>query len=467
MKCFDSFYSDLIFFVCDQHPSSHWEILMKSFRNLIFIECSYSDIDDIKKLQLEKSKHVFILTYAVENSNVSDSGILPLVKFIEENFPKCKYTLELSDELNIRYLNHGGGINEDYDLIENPKQNQRNRDFRKSELNIKKEKEKIYSKMIKFPVRLWPKFAKSDIFFTSSLESLMAFSFHNEGVLEVIMKILGLSYMIRDKNIIENAGISMFRYVGNKKNYTYKNVVKHFLKLNPPIIPIAVYRMSSDDKILCNEYPYIITNPKKGLDLNRFDKVICIGRPGEKIFENFVIENYYFDEDIPSVDKSVELEEKMILVNTKEKKSKNVKYINEISKKTSRNLDENELIEKLKQELKHLNILSKRSNGYLKNDVEYKDNIFPRNHPPSSFNVIEEENYEIAANDNNGKEENESSEDEEKSISMNKQIIEFKKNDSEENSSLGNEISEEKNKNLKLFSIITVEGFDILGNKNL
>ena len=42
-------------------------------------------VSSLDKLGLERAKHVFILSYAVENSNVNDSAILPLVKSIEEN----------------------------------------------------------------------------------------------------------------------------------------------------------------------------------------------------------------------------------------------------------------------------------------------------------------------------------------------------------------------------------------------
>jgi len=450
MKCFDTLYSDIIFFICDHHPSTQWEVLMKSFRNLIFIECSYSDFDDLKKLGLEKAKHVFILTHAVENSNVSDSGILPLVKLIEENFPKCKYTLELADELNIRYLSHESELEGNY--------------FRSVKISkdaigkkdtIKREKE--ISTMKKYPIRLWPKFAKSDIFFSSSLDSIMAFAFHNDGVLEVIMKILGLSSMIINKNIIENAKISMYRYVGTQRGYTYKNVIKNFLKVSPPIIPIAVYRTNTGDKILKNDNPYIITNPKKDLDLNTFDKVICIGNPSDSIFKEFKNENYYFEEERRFGEASDEFEEKNNIFNVNEKKSKIFKSVEKTisPRKILKNLDENQLIDKLKEELRNIKKLSKESDIDLtkENDVE---NVNTHKNLNSSFKIIEEENYEI----NEMKDELESSADEEKSIILKNNITEF---NNSKDKFFENEKDIKINYHNKIFSIDNVERFDLHG----
>jgi hypothetical protein len=451
MKCFDTLYSDIIFFVCDHHPSTQWEVLMKSFRNLIFIECSYSDFYDLKKLGLEKAKHVFILTHAVENSNVSDSGILPLVKLIEENFPKCKYTLELADELNIRYLSHDSELEGNY-----KKSVKKSKDAFVGKDTIKKEKE--ISTMKKYPIRLWPKFAKSDIFFSSSLDSIMAFAFHNDGVLEVIMKILGLSSMIINKNIIENAKISMYRYVGTQKGYTYKNVIKNFLKVDPQIIPIAVYRTNTGDKILKNDYPYIITNPKKDLDLNVFDKVICIGNPSESIFKEFKYENYYFEEEQKFGETSVVFEEKNNIFNLKEKKSKNLKTVEKIiyPRKIVKNLDENELIDKLKEELRNIKKLSKASDIDVRkvNDIE---KVNTNKNLDSSFKIIEEENYEM--NDLKD-DEFESSADEEKSIILKKNITEF---NNSKDKFFENKKDNKINYHDKIFSIDNVETFDIHG----
>jgi hypothetical protein len=357
MNCFDQYHSEMIFFVSDQHPSSKWDILRRYFKNLVYIECSYSDQEDLVKLNLEKARHVFILTYAVENSNVSDSGILPLVKIIEENYPSCNYTLELSDELNVRYLNNKGLDQEGRGYQSNDE------DSKSNKSNSSRRKSKSNKKATRLPVRLWPKYAKSDIFFASSLESLLAFSYHNEGVLDVLTKILGFNnYIIRDKNVEENDVLSMYRYVGPNK-LLYEKVVNHFFMLEPPVIPIAVYRMNTD-KELKNLSPFIITNPKKDLELNQFDKVICIGKPkNKKTFGVFKPED--FEEADSDLSHSSFSENGLSNLDNSERKKSPQNLYNQ-SRNTGTEdldiLDEDQLLEKLKIEIKNLKILAKGGN---------------------------------------------------------------------------------------------------------
>lgn len=369
MHAFDNYYKDIIFFVSDQHPSSKWDIIKRYFSNLIYIECSYSDHDDLQKLMLEQAKHVFILTWAVENSNVSDSGILPLVKIIEENFEKCKYTLELSDELNVRYLNNKG-----FDGSE-----ENSKDSRKRKI--------AYEKV---PFRVWPKYAKSDIFFSSSLESLLAISYHNEGLLDVLSKLLGIGQndteryseiniiqedLIDDKDdpkaeglvqIEENSEITMFRYVGEAK-LSYEKVFKFFISLPEPIIPIAVYRYyhSSDndqESDLKHKSDYIITNPKKELLLNNHDKVICIGKLQTIRLEKYVAEMNNSDD---------ENDEDAYSSNANSSNAQEMKRNNEDGAEELAKLTEEELLEKLKIEMRNLKDLARNNTSTSDNKLKF------------------------------------------------------------------------------------------------
>ena len=296
MNCFDQHNSSFVFFVSDQSPTQKWEIIKRYYCNLIHVECCYSDIDDLEKLNLNKAKHVYILTWEVENSNVKDSGILPLVKMIEENFPNCKYTLELSDELNVRYLSSENSLYQnDLKTIYKDKTTtmfsgtKNNRETIKKKIIKKKNQEKLINE--KIPFTMWPKYAKSDIFFSSSLDSLMAFTFHNEGLLDVLTKLLGIS-QYEDEEYLENNELTTFRYVGTER-YKYSDVFVNFMRLNYPIIPIAIYRRECDDDLLQNKSHYIITNPKKDLLLNPQDEIICIGQPEIGFFEKINDEEAY------------------------------------------------------------------------------------------------------------------------------------------------------------------------------
>lgn len=356
MIYFNQYHSQVIFFISDQHPSNKLMLTKRYFKNLVYIECSYSDQDDLIKLHLEQAKQVYILTYTVENSNVSDSGILPLIKIIEENFPNCRYTLELSDELNVRYMNNKGlesDSDDDIDLNINSKDN--------SQSLIKKK-----NKVKNIPVRLLPKFAKSDIFFCSSMESLLAFSYHNDGFLEVLSKLLGIdndSNAISDNKIPENPDITMFRYVGDKK-LKYEKAIYYFLNLKKPIIPIAIYRMRNDQE-LKNKLPYIITNPEKNFMLNRYDKIICIGETsGGEHFKNFSenefsdsqkVENSFSDSSYDMVKTRLKPSRRNGVNNNRYSSSKK----NIFNKQEElENLDEEELLEKLRIEINNLKYFS-------------------------------------------------------------------------------------------------------------
>lgn len=407
MIFFNQYHSQVIFFISDQHPSNKLMLTKRYFRNLVYIECSYSDQDDLIKLHLEQTKQVYILTYTVENSNVSDSGILPLIKIIEENFPNCNYTLELSDELNVRYMNNKGldsGSEDDTNLnVLGGKAN-------KNSSNLIKKKNKVKN----IPVRLLPKFAKSDIFFCSSMESLLAFSYHNDGFLEVLSKLLGIdndSNAISENKSPENPDITMYRYVGEKK-LKYEKAIYFFLNMKKQIIPIAIYRMRNDPE-LKNKLPYIITNPEKNFMLNRFDKIICIGETSNnEHFRNFS-ENEFSDsqkiEEEDLTDSSFDVSR--IRLKPSRRYGVNDNRYNNSSKKTFvhkqeefENLNEEELLEKLRIEISNLKYFS-QVNANVNSPVVNSSRTFANlqnaninKNLSSSNNRI---NFNVAADDDN------------------------------------------------------------------
>jgi len=399
MIYFNQYHSQVIFFISDQHPSNKLMLTKRYFRNLVFIECSYSDQDDLIKLHLEQAKQVYILTYTVENSNVSDSGILPLIKIIEENFPNCNYTLELSDELNIRYMNNKGlesGSDDDIDLKINSKEISQ---------NLIKKKNKVKN----IPVRLLPKFAKSDIFFCSSMESLLAFSYHNDGFLEVLSKLLGIdndANSISENKTPENPHITMYRYVGEKK-LKYEKAIYYFLYLKKSIIPIAIYRMRNDPE-LKNKLPYIITNPEKNFMLNRYDKIICIGEASKaERFNNFS-ENEFSNsqkaEDESYSDSSFNMRKIRLKPSRRAGVDNNIfnsSKKNIVTKQEEyENLNEEELLEKLRIEISNLkyfsqvNTINSANFGNLNKNIFNSKNDFNNNNNnfDNDFNESEQKN---------------------------------------------------------------------------
>ena len=269
MTIFQILYDDWIFYVSDSQPNTIWENISAYFPKLIYIETSFSDIEDLKKLNINGARHIFIFSWKVFLSS-DDSGILPIVKMIEENFPQAKYTIELEDEHNLTFLNNF----QDFKLDEENFQ----RILRKSSA------EKTFKDFINVPIRIWPKYAKSDIFFTSFLHSLPAVFYHSPDILEIISKILGiydLNYLygslIEEKNEFqENAEIGVYIYK-HVKRIKYQDICRYFLDQKDIVLPIGIYR-SNDKSSLHNPHSFIVTNPKKSMVIQNGDKIICFGK---------------------------------------------------------------------------------------------------------------------------------------------------------------------------------------------
>lgn len=103
------------------------------------MESSLSDVEELARTGIEESYHVILLTWFVADSSIQDSGILPIVRIIEENFKTVNFTLELVDESNLKYLNF------------RPKKELGNISF-----------------------NIWPRYASSNVFFSSTMDYLMA-----------------------------------------------------------------------------------------------------------------------------------------------------------------------------------------------------------------------------------------------------------------------------------------------------
>jgi len=276
LKYFDNYFNDTIYYISDLAPSFHWEHIKKLYIHVTYIQ--YEDFNDLKKLNISEANHVYILSWEVENSSVSDSGILPILKFLEVNYPETNHTIELCNEMNMRYLQQ----HSDFSKAESKPAATTtfSASYRKKHCAINN------SEYDKVPMKLWPRYAKSDIFLSSTLDSILATMYHEEGLLDVLLKLLDVKYSVLEEKAERkdyNSDVTMYTYFGDSI-LKYETVMKAFNKLRNPLIPIAIYRQNKDAE-LKNELPYIITNPKKNLKLNYMDKVICIGKT--EIFEKY------------------------------------------------------------------------------------------------------------------------------------------------------------------------------------
>ena len=242
-------------------------ILRKKYPKLIKIECDYHSLEQLTYLNLDISKHAFILSFSESMPNQYDSGILNLIKIIEEHFKKCKFTVDLINEHNINFLENW--------ILDKEK-------------NSNNDESQFYDKntLKKLPKEFWPRFSQSHIFLSTTIDYILPFSFHNSALIEVISKFLGLDKS-KHQEMKENSSINAIRYIG-KYSVNYEEIYRLLIKLNTPMICLGVYRNKIDKNFLKNKKNYLITNPKRNLVVYSNDIILCIGKSNEVTLEDTI-----------------------------------------------------------------------------------------------------------------------------------------------------------------------------------
>lgn len=159
------------------------------------METSFTNIDEIKRTGLEDAFHLILLTWYSSDSAIQDSGILPIVRIVEEHFPGVSYTLELVEESNVKYLNFPP-----------------NKDFGNIAFN------------------LWPRHASGNVFFSSTMDFLMAQSYHMESIAYIVGKLINSNLAPNITGNVENNKINVIRLpedIGNE--YCYIDLFKTLL----------------------------------------------------------------------------------------------------------------------------------------------------------------------------------------------------------------------------------------------
>ena len=82
-----------ICFVSNIPPNEKWNKLKKKDSNIFYFESSLNDVEELSRTAIEDAYHVILLTWLIEDSSVLDSGILPIIRIIEENFSNIPFTL--------------------------------------------------------------------------------------------------------------------------------------------------------------------------------------------------------------------------------------------------------------------------------------------------------------------------------------------------------------------------------------
>ena len=103
VKTLSTFTDQIICYVNDVPPDERWSKIARTYNNAVYLQCSFNDIDELSHTAINFAYHAILLTWKSGESSIEDSGVLPIVRIIEENFT-VPFTIELVDEVNMKYL---------------------------------------------------------------------------------------------------------------------------------------------------------------------------------------------------------------------------------------------------------------------------------------------------------------------------------------------------------------------------
>lgn len=239
LESFTEMTNQMICYVTDQPPSELWKRISLNNKKVMYLECTLSDINELSHTAINFAYHAIILSSKIPGSNMDDSATLPLVNIIESNFV-VKFTVELVDEVNMKYLEN-----------------------------------KQHMDLEGLSTLTWPRYAAAHVFCSSALDYISAQGYHNNFIIDLIKKMIVYEDLFNETGVDENCRINNIEIPNEVHGKsTFKDVFLHLLHLERPVIALAVYRGVG---ILNNEVPYVFTKPDPETPLFYGDKIIVMG----------------------------------------------------------------------------------------------------------------------------------------------------------------------------------------------
>lgn len=93
IECLRHFTNNYICYVSDKLQQEKWSKIRNRYQNVLYFECSFSDKNELARTGINNAKHVILLSWMIQNSNHPDSGMLQIIRIIDEHFPEVKYTM--------------------------------------------------------------------------------------------------------------------------------------------------------------------------------------------------------------------------------------------------------------------------------------------------------------------------------------------------------------------------------------
>ena len=231
--------NQLICYVSDTPPDDLWKRISLKNKEVLYLECTLSDINELSHTAINFAYHAIILSSKIPGSNMDDSGTLPLVNIIESNFI-VKFTVELINEINMKYLDY-----------------------------------KLPVELESMNTLTWPRYAAGHVFCSSALDYIMAQGYHNNFIIDIIRRMIVYEDLYAEFGIDENCRINNIEIPYEVHGIsTFRDVFLYLLRLERPVIALAIYRGVG---ILNNEIPYVFTKPDPETPLFYGDKIIVMG----------------------------------------------------------------------------------------------------------------------------------------------------------------------------------------------
>ena len=254
-------------------PGAGWEKFSR-YSNMFFLKGNMMNFQDLYNTAIKDCYSVLILSSTNTQTSTPDYDVILLTKLIEYSFPHVRITVELIDKTFIRFMSS-----------------------------------KPCRKYQSMPYALWPNSVSGKVYFSSHLDSFICQTYYNPDLLDVMLRIMGITKnnnprkYIEENSIIRTIKVPKFYYEGKDTPLMYGEVFRDLLHLKPPVIPLGILsrRFTDDDNMNPEEIeemmkidqPIVFTNPLPNTHVGRKDKIICIGEPKE---EQFVHNQFYGEE---------------------------------------------------------------------------------------------------------------------------------------------------------------------------
>lgn len=245
--------------VNESDPGIQWEKFAR-FENIFYFKGKTMNFQDLYNTGIKDCFSALILPNRMNSGIAPDSEVILLTKLIEYSFPHVRITVELADKSFVRFMGS-----------------------------------RPVGKYKKYSYNLWPNAVSGKVFFSSNLDSFICQTYYNPDLLDVILRVMGITVneknnqTIEQNSIIRTIKIPKFYFTERSAPLLYGEIFSDLLHLNPPVIPLGIlsktYTATDDDpEIVLKtmqklDQPIVLTNPRSNTPIGKSDKIICIGEP--------------------------------------------------------------------------------------------------------------------------------------------------------------------------------------------